>query len=240
MAKLFGKLSVRALLGGLIGIMGLVLSLMCANNLVNAWQHYDAGGRVTDLSIADKALFEAMQNFRLERGDSGSALNLSGAQSLAIKRTVDELRATVDAQLAIALPILERVSVPDLPAVRDKLKADYQVLKGLRARVDTAMQQPSTARDKDIVQSFMPKAASMLGDMEDQRQGSRDGNAAARSRDRRFGAGARRRVGHAHFARQQNPADPVRPFEASGTVARRPDRDPGQRWPRPECMGTRA
>jgi methyl-accepting chemotaxis protein len=166
MTKIFGRLSVRALLGGLIGIMGLILSVMCASNLVNAWQHYDAGKRVTDLSIADKALFAAMQTFRIERGDTGSALASAGEQGDVLKKRVDVLRTTVDAQLAIVLPILEGASVPGLPAVREKLNDDYQAHKALRARVDAAMLQPSAARDKDLVQTFMPKAENLLHDME--------------------------------------------------------------------------
>jgi methyl-accepting chemotaxis protein len=166
MAKAFGRLSVRVLIGGLIGVMGLILSLTCANNLVGAWQRYGAAGRIVELSIADKALFEAMQTYRVERGDTGSALLSSGEQADVLKKRVDGLRTTVDTQLAIVLPILERASVPGLPAARDKLNADYAMLKGLRARADAALQQPSAARDKDLLQTFMPKAASLLSDME--------------------------------------------------------------------------
>jgi len=167
MARISSRLSVRSLLGGLIGIMGLILSLVCANNLVSAWQRYDAGERVTELSVADKALFEAMQTYRIERGDSGSALATTVEQGNILKKKVDELRATVDAQLAIAIPILNRVSVPGLPAARNKLNDDYQMLKALRARVDAAMQQPTAERDKDLVQTFMPKAETLLLDLED-------------------------------------------------------------------------
>ncbi|MGP0093675.1 MAG: hypothetical protein ACLPKB_27590 [Xanthobacteraceae bacterium] len=166
MAKIFGRLTVRALIGGLVGIMGFVLSLLCAINLVNAWQRYDAGERAAELSVANKALFDAMLNYRIERGDTGSALALSGEQSETLKRRVDGLRVIVDAQLAIALPILEKASVPGLPAARDKLKSDYQLLKELRARADTALQQPAAARDKDLLQTFVPKAGSLLQDME--------------------------------------------------------------------------
>jgi methyl-accepting chemotaxis protein len=167
MTKIFGSLSIRVLIGGLVGIMGLILSLLCAINLISAWQRYDAAERVAGLSIANKALFLAMQTYRFERGDTGSALNLPGEQLGSFQKRLDESRATVDAQLAIALPILERASVPGLPSARDKLKADYQTLKDLRVRVDAAFQQPNAAaRDKDLLQTFMPKTAPLLQDLE--------------------------------------------------------------------------
>ena len=70
MAKILRNMTVRTMLGGLIGIMGVVLSLMCANYLVAAWQRSDAGARVAELSVATKAILEVMQNFRFERGDA--------------------------------------------------------------------------------------------------------------------------------------------------------------------------
>src|SRR3974390_2540622 len=102
MARILGRLSVRVLIGGLVGIMGLALSLLCAVNLVSAWQRYDGSQRVAELSVANKALFVAMQNFRFERGDSNSALSLDGNESRALKQHVDQMRTAVDAQLAIA------------------------------------------------------------------------------------------------------------------------------------------
>jgi methyl-accepting chemotaxis protein len=167
MTKMLGKLSIRALIGGLVGIMGLILSLLCAINLRDAWQRYGAAEGVAELSTANKALFEAMQVYRFERGDTASALNLSGEQSDALRKRVEGHRATVDTQLAIALPILDRATVSGLPSVRDKLKADYQAHKDLRTRADSALQQPNAAsRDKDFVQSFMPKTGALLQDME--------------------------------------------------------------------------
>src|SRR5262249_27436998 len=101
MTRMLGKLSIRTLIGGLVGIMGLILSLLCAINLLDAWQRYGAAERVAELSTANKALFEAMQIYRFERGDTGSALNLSGEQSDALRKRVEGFRATVDTQLAI-------------------------------------------------------------------------------------------------------------------------------------------
>ena len=159
-----GNVSVRGLLGGLIGIMGLMLSLLCVNALVQAWQRYDAGQRVAEMSVAGKALFEATQTYRIERGDSNSAMGLSGAQAETLMKRVAGHRATVDAQLAIALPILERLSAPGLAAARDKLVADVQANKEMRAKADAIV--GGAPRDKAFLDGFMPKTGRMLQDLE--------------------------------------------------------------------------
>jgi methyl-accepting chemotaxis protein len=166
MSKLFGKVSVRTMLGGLIGIMGLVMSLMCANYLLVAWQRCDAGQQVATLSVANKAIFQVMQTYRIERGDTMAALETAGDPNPNSREAIARLRATVDSQLAIAMPILDRSANPGLAAVRDKAKADLQTVNESRAFADTALQQPSAARDRALVQSFMSRTQSFLEDME--------------------------------------------------------------------------
>jgi methyl-accepting chemotaxis protein len=160
------NVTIRATLGGLIGIMGLALSLMCANYLVAAWQRYDASLRLADLSRANRAVFEVMQGFRFERGDSGSSLAAVGGPVLDVLPRLAKTRAQVDEQMAVALEILERVDVPALPTVREALKADYAVAKSLRPRVDEALNQAFTARDKDLVQTYPAKSAPFLDDLQ--------------------------------------------------------------------------
>src|SRR5262249_13212138 len=152
------NVTIRAMLGGLVGTMGLALSLMCANYLVTAWQRYDASQRVADLSRANLAVFEVMQNFRFERGDSGSSLAAGGGPGTRILPRMAKTGGQVDDKMALALPILERVDVADLPAIRDALKANYAVVKDLRPRIDEALRQPFAARDKDLIQTYQAKA----------------------------------------------------------------------------------
>src|SRR5215470_13951291 len=102
MTKILRNVSIRAMLGGLVGTMGLALSLMCANYLVTAWQRYDASQRVADLSRANLAVFEVMQNFRFERGDSGSSLAAVGGPVTDILPRIAKTRAQVDEQMAAA------------------------------------------------------------------------------------------------------------------------------------------
>jgi methyl-accepting chemotaxis protein len=166
MLAILRNVTIRAMLGGLVGIMGLALSLMCANYLVTAWQRYDTSQRVADLSRANRAVFEVMQGFRFERGDSGSSLAAVGGPVTDILPRIVKTRANVDEQMAVALPILERVDVPDLPAIRDRLKADYAIAKDLRPRVDDALRQPFAARDKDLVQTYQAKATPFLDDLQ--------------------------------------------------------------------------
>src|SRR5581483_8428663 len=160
------NVSIRAMLGGLVGIMGLALSLMCANYLLTAWQRYEASQRVADLSRANRAIFEVMQNFRFERGDSGSSIAAVGGPMTEIMPRLTKTREVVDQQMAIALPILEHVDVPGLPSLREQLKANYAVVKEFRPRVDDALRQPFAARDKELVQSYQPKAAPFLDDLQ--------------------------------------------------------------------------
>jgi methyl-accepting chemotaxis protein len=160
------NLTIRAMLGGLVGVMGLLLSLMCADYLVAAWQRCDASQQVAELSRANKAIFEVMQSFRFERGDAGSSLASVGGPLPDVVARLTKTRASVDEQMAVALPILERTDAPDLPEIREKLKADYAIAKDLRPRVDEGLQQPSEARDTDLVRTYPPKSAAFLDDLQ--------------------------------------------------------------------------
>src|SRR5262245_19931180 len=142
MARILRTVTVRAMLGSLIGIMGLALGLMCTNYLVAAWHNYDAGARIAELSVANRAILEVMQSFRFERGDTASGLATVGDPNPDVQQRIVKTRVVVDQQMALALPIIDRAQVADLPAIRDKLKADYATAKDLRPRADAALRQP--------------------------------------------------------------------------------------------------
>ena len=71
------SLSIRSMVGGLVGLLGLMLAVVLGSGLLTALDRYVAAERVAALAAVDKTLFFASQDYRLEKGRMGAALALS-------------------------------------------------------------------------------------------------------------------------------------------------------------------
>ena len=145
------SLSIRSMVGGLVGLLGLILAVVVGSGLLTALDRYVAAERVAVLAALDKTLFFGSQNYRLEKGRMGAALALSPEAGKPLLEGSLAERSRVDAAMATVMPALARLELAGLPAVRERLGLAYEDVKLLRAETDSAVAKPFDADRKSVV-----------------------------------------------------------------------------------------
>ena len=94
--KLFARMSIRAVLGQIIGVLGILLVALSAMELVSAVERNEAARRVASLAGTDQQWFATLLGFRLERGTTNPALiseaaaDSAGEARVATNREISE------------------------------------------------------------------------------------------------------------------------------------------------------
>ena len=159
----FEDLSIRTILGAVIGIMGLLLVALSLGSLVTAVEHSTDARRVAALSTTTQSLFKALQNHRLERGNMLASLMAEQPASEMVDKIVGPRRKDAEAGYAAAMAALTELGLPGLTAKVSALKTAHDTVAELRPKADAALQQPKSARDMAVVQAW-PKATQALLD----------------------------------------------------------------------------
>jgi diguanylate cyclase (GGDEF)-like protein len=160
------SLSIRSMVGGLVGLLGLILAVVVGSGLLTALDRYEAAERVAALAAVDKMLFFASQNYRLEKGRMGAALALSTEAGKPLLEGSLAERSRVDAAMAKIVPALARLELTGLPAVRERLGLAYEDVKLLRAETDSAVARPLDARDRALRDGLLLRSGKLLQSME--------------------------------------------------------------------------
>jgi diguanylate cyclase (GGDEF)-like protein len=151
-----GVFSISHILCGTIGLMALALIAQMGIAVLSAIERSNAAQRVATISLIDKALFQAVQHFRFERGTMQVILVLPANQTVAEAQFVLLNRRGVDAGLAEALAGLDALAIIQLPDAVAALKTDYQTYQALRGQVDREARLPPEARDQRFRDDFLP------------------------------------------------------------------------------------
>jgi len=159
-------LSIRSLLGAVIGLMGLTIAGLVGNALLQANYRYDAAKRVVALSALDSVLFQALQNFRIERGDMDQALRQPTDKGRLPLQSSLARRALVEAGMVQVLAELGQLAMPDLESASDRLKTDYATVRRLREQADQNLALALDGRDKSFIDSFIPTSGRLQPDIE--------------------------------------------------------------------------
>ena len=158
-------MSVRGTLVSVILAISLLLSIVCGSAVWGAYQSYVSAGEVSKLSEVDKQLFDALLNFRSERGDAASALDLPSDKNQGSIKSVQDRRIKVDAAMKAALAIL--AGMPEHKATRDKVAGDYEAFVQLRKSVDTEWPRPLDQREKGLSARVLGVGGTMIQTLED-------------------------------------------------------------------------
>jgi methyl-accepting chemotaxis protein len=154
----FGNLSLRTLLGTLIGIMGVLLVVMSASDLKDAVESSANAHRVETASATSKHLFKALISMRLERGAEIGALVSDMAPTPATEADIVKSRGQSDAGYNDALKALGSLGLAELAGPTAKLVAAHDAVAAMRPKVDAAIHQAKPARDAGVVQDW-PKVS---------------------------------------------------------------------------------
>jgi methyl-accepting chemotaxis protein len=157
-----GSLSIRAVLGLVIGTMGLLLLIECSSALIESVGRDVAAHRVATLASASRNLFKTLMGLRLERGIQISGLASEGKIDSASDSDLQAYRRNSEEGYAESMTALQSIDVAGLPAVVTALRAAHDSVSSLRPKADSAIHQDRTGRDTALVQDYPKTTQAML------------------------------------------------------------------------------
>ena len=156
--SLFARMSIRAVLGQIIGVLGVLLVALSAMELVSAVERNEAARRVASLAGVDQQLFATLLGFRLERGTTNPALISEAAADSNAEARVATNREISENGYRAVVERLAGTSDPTLMPVLARLTAAHDAVATQRTRADAATRKPKSERDPSVGQDY-PKAA---------------------------------------------------------------------------------
>jgi methyl-accepting chemotaxis protein len=142
--------NLRTILVFLFLIVSLPLAVVMATLAVYSVKDYRSYSEVASLVSLDRNMFEALINFRAERGNSAAALVQSPAAGSVSRQSVITARSVIDGAMerfkAEAATVSNDSITPDLKKAIDA----YEELKTLRTRVDANMPRELAQREPGL------------------------------------------------------------------------------------------
>ncbi|TCQ97331.1 methyl-accepting chemotaxis protein [Neorhizobium sp. JUb45] len=150
-------LNLRTILIFLFLIVSLPLAVVMAMLAVSSVKNYHSYSEVASLVSLDRNMFEALINFRAERGNSAAALIQSSAAGTVSRQSANAARTQIDAAMQRFTTEAATVSNASItPHVQRAIDA-YDALKALRSRVDANLSRDLAQREpalRDEVLNF--------------------------------------------------------------------------------------
>ncbi len=137
------KRSLVRVLSGLLGIPVLAVVAVGVWGLVAAADRLSDAEDVVELTRVDRALFEAMQQVRVQGGTIQTALLTLDAP----KDRIAEVRKGANATLERALASLERTRLPETPSFLAQVKAQREEIAAKEALIAAEADKPRADRD---------------------------------------------------------------------------------------------
>ena len=156
--RLFARMSIRAVLGQIIGALGFLLIALSAMELVSAVDRNEAARRVASLAGTDQQLFSTLLGFRLERGTTIPGLIREAASDSVADARLATNREISESGYRAVIERLAGTTDPILTPLLARLTAAHESLATQRTRADTATHRPKSERDPSVAQDY-PKAA---------------------------------------------------------------------------------
>ncbi|MDB5360985.1 MAG: methyl-accepting chemotaxis protein [Rhodospirillales bacterium] len=161
------NLSIRGILGLVIGIMGLLLVALSVGSLITALDRSTDARRVAALSATTQSLFKALQNHRLERGNELAPLMAEAPAPDVVDKVVAPSRKGTEEGYAAGMAALKQLDLPGLAAKVATLSAAHDTVAGLRPKADAALLQPKSARDAALIQAWPRETQGFLNVLSD-------------------------------------------------------------------------
>jgi methyl-accepting chemotaxis protein len=156
------NLSIRTLLGSIIGILGVLLVALSSLSLIAAFDGNRAARHVAALATTSQSLFKALQSHRLELGNELTPLMAEAPAADTVDKAVGGYRKAAEEGYADGMAALASLDVPGLPAAVAKLKATHDALVSIRPKADAALHQPKAARDPSVAQDWSKQCQAFL------------------------------------------------------------------------------
>jgi methyl-accepting chemotaxis protein len=159
-------LSIRNVLITVFLLISIALSAIVSKSLHNSYVDYGTFREVADRTAVDKALFDILLNFRLERGHSSTVLSTSADKAKSTSAMLPDDRSKVDAAMTDLSAAAASVDDLQLAPLLTKIKSAYESTLAQRKDVDRQLALPLEARDKSVRETLMSSGANFLTDLE--------------------------------------------------------------------------
>ena len=160
--SLFARMSIRAVLGQIIGVLGILLVALSAMELVSAVERNEAARRVASLAGIDQQLFATLMGFRIERGTTNPALiSEAAADNFAHERVATNREVSENGYRAVIERLAGTADATLVPLLA-RLTATHETLATQRTRADAAMHKPKSERDPSVAQDYAKAAQAYL------------------------------------------------------------------------------
>ena len=160
------RLSIQKSIILVISTLSLVLLALTGNGVWTAYKAWSTAETLRGLAAIERSLFDAMSSFRIERGDTPSALALATEQSGDAIKVITERRTETSTGLDETISGLEAIGGDALKPALDDLKARRAALQTLRAAADAELAKPLAERDKKIGKAYLADGADILAGMD--------------------------------------------------------------------------
>jgi methyl-accepting chemotaxis protein len=155
-------ISIRTTLVTLFCVISLIVAGLCAIALSGAYGTLQDARRVTKLADIDRNLFDALSNFRFERGESALLVAQPAGENAQLARNVEMRRATVIASMDAGLERLAVAGEPQFADLVATLRGQYEAVKAARAEIDAAVALPLDQRAPGIDKKMMAEGGKLL------------------------------------------------------------------------------
>ncbi len=154
--------SVNALLKSVVVVMSTIVICTLAYGAWNAYERASVASRVEVLTQASRSVFQALNNFRLDRSFSGRALKNPNPITAAEKKVVTDPRDAEMPALQESLKILATIDFPGQPGFIDALKRSKAALEPLQVELLAAFDQPKAARRESLEQQYTATTSQLI------------------------------------------------------------------------------
>lgn len=154
------SLSIRSILGILLGTMGLLLVGLSGSTVLDAIGRNATAVKMERLTAATQSLFKMLVETRNERGMMNSML--PAAEPAAESSMLAQYRRKFEANYADTISRLAAVRQPDLTSLVARITAAHDVFATMRIEADAALRLPKSARRVDIAEDYARKAVTLL------------------------------------------------------------------------------
>ncbi|SFM79856.1 Methyl-accepting chemotaxis protein [Pleomorphomonas diazotrophica] len=160
------RLSIQKSIILVISTLSLVLLALTGNGVWSAYQAWSTAETLSRLAGVERNLFDAMSNFRIERGDTPLALGVPPEQNGDALKAIAERRAATSAGLEATIAGLGAIDDAALKQALDDLKARRDALQALRAAADAELAKPLAERDKTVGKNYLAGGNDILTAMD--------------------------------------------------------------------------
>lgn len=158
---MLNKLSVGALLKSVIGILGVAVIVMLAQNVWTSWTQYQAAMRSEAVIDISRNLFTTLHNLRVDR--STTVRDLNGERQLtSLSKQTQDVRAAEMAALRPAMETLAKLDFPNKEAVLPGLGASINKLTNLHEESARAVTQPKASRRSGLMEEFNAETSRLI------------------------------------------------------------------------------